>query len=100
MTHRYERYSLEINAIPIVRRETVVPVFADPSHGTGKAYLVLPAALAATAAGAHGLMVEVHTNPEKAKSDAEQQIKPDEFKILVEKCKEIHTITWERELYS
>lgn len=95
----YMRYSLEVNAIPIARRETTLPVFADPSHGTGYAYLVRPAAFAAVAAGAHGIAIEVHDSPKEAMSDKDQQITPEEFKALVDKCKEIHAMVWDESMF-
>jgi len=60
----YTRNTLDITAIPVVRKLSHLPVFADPSHGTGHRDLVEPLAVAAVAAGAHGLMVEVHPSPE------------------------------------
>src|SRR5947208_1492838 len=65
---RYTRNTFDINAIPLLKRLTHLPVLADPSHGTGKWYLVTPIALAAVAAGADGLLVEVHPSPDHALS--------------------------------
>jgi len=77
------RNTFDINAIPVLKSLTHLPVIADPSHGTGKWELVTPIARAAVAAGADGLIVEVHPNPAKALSDGAQSLKPDNFARLV-----------------
>jgi len=86
-THtEYNRNTLDVNVVPSVRRLTFLPVIVDPSHGTGVADLVLPASLAAVAAGAHGLLVEVlgpRTRPEDALSDGHQSVRPDVLAELV-----------------
>jgi 3-deoxy-7-phosphoheptulonate synthase len=82
----YNRNTLDVNVVPSVRRLTFLPVIVDPSHGTGVADLVLPASLAAIAAGAHGLLVEVlgpRTRPEDALSDGYQSVHPDVLADLV-----------------
>lgn len=86
---KYTRYVADISAIPVLKKETYLPVFFDPSHATGRQDLILPMSLAAIAAGADGLIIEVHPNPAKAKSDAKQQITPDEFTELMEKLKPV-----------
>ncbi len=68
------RNTMDINAIALAKRRTHLPVIADPSHGTGKWYLVPPLALAALAAGADGLIIEVHPDPDRAKSDGGQSL--------------------------
>ncbi len=73
------RNTVDINAIPVVKSETHLPILLDPSHGTGKRSYVAPIARAAVAAGCDGIMVEVHTNPEQAKSDGPQSLLPDQF---------------------
>ncbi len=79
------RNTFDINAIPMLKSLTHLPVIADPSHGTGKWELVAPVGRAAVAAGADGLMVEVHTDPAKALSDGAQSLKPENFaKMVVE----------------
>ena len=83
------RNTVDINAIPVVKEETHLPILVDPSHGTGKRSYVAPIARAAIAAGCDGIMVEVHTNPEKAKSDGAQSLLPDQFEALM---KEMHLI--------
>jgi len=77
------RNTFDINAIPVLKTLTHLPVVADPSHGTGKWELVTPVARAAVAAGADGLIVEVHPNPAQALSDGAQSLKPENFARLV-----------------
>ena len=79
----YTRYTFDINAIPVLKSLTHLPVIADPSHGTGKWTLVAPVAKAAVAAGADGLLVEVHPHPEQALSDGVQSLKPETFARLM-----------------
>ena len=79
----YTRNTLDLNAIPLVRELSHLPVIVDPSHGTGRRSLVSPMALAAIAAGAHGLMIEVHPHPEAALSDGAQSLMPEDFRALV-----------------
>lgn len=73
------RNTVDINAIPVIKHETHLPVLVDPSHGTGVRDYVLPIARAAIAAGCDAIMVEVHPNPEEAKSDGPQSLLPDQF---------------------
>ncbi|GFN23459.1 3-deoxy-7-phosphoheptulonate synthase [Thermanaeromonas sp. C210] len=79
----YTRNTLDLSAVAAVKQLSHLPVVADPSHGTGKRALVLPLARAAIAAGADGLLIEVHPNPENALSDGPQSIKPEQFSTLV-----------------
>ncbi|GBD98158.1 phospho-2-dehydro-3-deoxyheptonate aldolase [bacterium BMS3Abin07] len=81
------RNTLDLSAIPVLKELTHLPVIVDPSHGTGKWNLVSPMAKAAVAAGADGLLIEVHTNPEEALSDGEQSLKPDVFANLMKELK-------------
>jgi len=83
------RNTLDISAIPLLKQLTHLPVMVDPSHGVGKWDLVAPMSKAAVAAGADGLLIEVHTNPEEALSDGEQSMKPTAFKKLMEELKPI-----------
>ncbi len=85
----YTRNTLDVAAIPVVRKLSHLPVFADPSHGTGHRDLVEPLALASVAAGAHGLMVEVHPNPEEALSDGMQSLTCENFADLVPKVERV-----------
>ncbi|GAB4557980.1 MAG: 3-deoxy-7-phosphoheptulonate synthase [Anaerolineae bacterium] len=80
---RYTRNTLDINAIPAIKQLTHLPVIADPSQGTGKWDLVAPVSKACIAAGADGLIIEVHPNPQEALSDQAQQIKPEVFAKLM-----------------
>jgi 3-deoxy-7-phosphoheptulonate synthase len=83
------RNTLDLSAVPILKQLTHLPVIVDPSHGVGKWDIVAPMAKAAIAAGADGLMIEVHTKPEEAMSDGEQSLKPSAFKKLMEELKPI-----------
>jgi 3-deoxy-7-phosphoheptulonate synthase len=83
------RNTVDINAIPVLKKETHLPVLVDPSHGTGVRDYVLPIARAAVAAGADAIMVEVHPKPEEALSDGAQSLLPHQFDALM---KEIKTI--------
>ena len=83
------RNTFDINAIPLLKSLTHLPVIADPSHGTGKWELVPPVARAAIAAGADGLIIEVHPQPAKALSDGAQSLKPDNFAKMVNEVRAI-----------
>jgi 3-deoxy-7-phosphoheptulonate synthase len=78
------RNTLDLAVIPMLKRLTHLPVIADPSHGTGKWYLVKPMALAAAAAGADGIIVEVHPDPDHAWSDGPQALTPANFADMME----------------
>jgi 3-deoxy-7-phosphoheptulonate synthase len=80
------RFTLDLNAIPVLRRETPFPVIADPSHGTGRRELVSPMSRAAIAAGAHGLMIEVHDRPQEALSDGAQALHPSQLAGIIRTC--------------
>jgi 3-deoxy-7-phosphoheptulonate synthase len=80
----YTRNTLDISAIPIIKKLSHLPVIGDPSHGTGKWYLVAPLALAAVAAGADGLMIEVHPNPDEALKDGAQSLTFENFELLMQ----------------
>ena len=80
----YTRNTFDVSAIPIIKKLSHLPIIADPSHGTGKWYLVTPMALAAVAAGADGLMIEVHPDPAHALSDGGQSLKSKRFEALME----------------
>jgi 3-deoxy-7-phosphoheptulonate synthase len=81
----YTRNTLDLSMVPAVKELTHLPIFVDPSHGTGKLSLIEKMSLAAVAAGADGLLLEVHVNPCEAKSDADQQLTPEQFAALVKK---------------
>ncbi len=80
------RNTLDLNAVALVKRLSHLPVLADPSHATGKWYLVEPMTLAALAAGADGVMVEVHPNPDHALSDGAQSLTPENFDALMQRA--------------
>lgn len=77
------RNTLDISAVPVLKQETHLPVFIDPSHAVGRWGLVAPIARAAVAVGADGLMIEVHSDPENALCDGAQSLKPDKFATLM-----------------
>ena len=79
----YTRFTLDVAAIPVIKRLSHLPIIADPSHSTGKWHLVTPVALAAIAAGAHGLIIEVHPNPDLAKCDGPQSLTFENFANLM-----------------
>ena len=81
---RYTRFTLDISAVPLLKQLSHLPVIVDPSHGTGKWELVEPVSLAAVAAGADGLLIEVHPHPEEALSDGAQSLKPARFAALIQ----------------
>ena len=84
------RNTLDLSAIPLLKSLTHLPVFADPSHGTGKRILVPAMSRAAIAAGADGLMVEVHPHPAEALSDGPQSLEPPQFMRLMEELRQLH----------
>lgn len=86
---KYTRNTFDINAIPVVKQLTHLPVIADPSHGTGKWEYVESVTKASVAAGADGVIIEVHPRPEEAMSDGRQSLKPDRFAQLVKEMKAI-----------
>jgi 3-deoxy-7-phosphoheptulonate synthase len=79
----YTRNTMDISAIPVVKKLSHLPMIADPSHGTGRRDKVLPMARAAVAAGADGLLIEVHHDPDRALSDGAQSLKPEQFSDLM-----------------
>ena len=88
----YTRNTMDISAIPLLHELSHLPVIADPSHATGKAALVEPMAMASTAAGADGLMIEVHDNPAHALCDGAQSLTPADFALLAEKIQKVRQI--------
>jgi 3-deoxy-7-phosphoheptulonate synthase len=85
----HTRFTLPLATVPFLHERSHLPVVVDPSHGTGKARLVTPMARAAVAAGADGLLIEVHEDPEHAVSDGAQTITPAAFEQLVNQCRRI-----------
>ena len=88
----YTRYVLDLASIPAIQKETYLPVMADPSHATGRRDLIFNMSCASIAAGASGLMIEVHYNPAEALVDAAQQITPDELKEVIDACQKINKV--------
>jgi 3-deoxy-7-phosphoheptulonate synthase len=83
----YLRNTMDIAAIPVIKSLSHLPVVADPSHGTGRRDKVAPMARAAVAAGADGLIIEVHPDPERALSDGVQSLYPDQFTQLMKEIR-------------
>ncbi|MCK5670197.1 3-deoxy-7-phosphoheptulonate synthase, partial [Candidatus Bathyarchaeota archaeon] len=87
------RNTVDISAVPILHMISHLPVIVDPSHGTGSRSLVPPMSMAAIAAGADGVMVEVHPHPEEALCDGAQSLSPDDFKSFIQEIKPIIAAT-------
>ncbi len=85
----HSRNTLDLSAIPVIRKESHLPIIVDPSHAAGKRDQVIPLSRASVAAEAHGLMIEVHHEPDKAMSDGAQSLLPSQFDAL---CKQVHAI--------
>jgi 3-deoxy-7-phosphoheptulonate synthase len=83
------RNTMDLSAIALAKRLSHLPVISDPSHGTGKWYLVEPMAMASIAAGADGLIMEVHPNPDHALSDGSQSLTFENFRLLMERAKAV-----------
>ena len=86
---KYTRNTLDLSVVPIIKEKTHLPIIIDPSHATGDWKLVESMSLAAVAAGADGLIIEVHDHPECALSDGAQSLKPEKFKTLVDKARKV-----------
>ncbi len=89
---QFTRFTMDVAAIPVIQRLSHLPIVADPSHSTGKWYLVTPVALAAVAAGAHGLLIEVHPNPDVAKCDGPQSLTFENFDLLMAQVKALNSV--------
>ena len=85
----YTRYTLDLAAVPVVQKETYLPIVVDPSHAAGRRDLIFDMSCAAIACGASGLLIEVHYNPAEALVDAQQMITPYELKEVIASCKKI-----------
>ena len=83
----YTRNTLDLSAIPAIKKLSHLPIIVDPSHATGKRFMISPLAKAAVAVGADGLIIEVHNNPEKALCDGPQSIRPNEYSELINDIK-------------
>jgi 3-deoxy-7-phosphoheptulonate synthase len=88
----YTRNTLDIAAIPVMKKLSHLPIIADPSHGTGRRDKVLPMARASVAAGADGLMIEVHNDPDRAASDGAQSLYPEQFVELMKETAQIVSV--------
>lgn len=88
----HTRNTLDLSAIPVIEKLSHLPVMADPSHGTGLRDKVLPMARAAVAAGADGIMIEVHNEPEHALSDGAQSLYPNQFSELMDQIRVIANV--------
>jgi 3-deoxy-7-phosphoheptulonate synthase len=87
--NKVTRNTLDVSAVPVIHQSSHLPVVIDPSHGTGVSSLVAPMALAGVAAGADGVMVEVHPRPEEALSDGAQSLRPPELTELINQIREV-----------
>ncbi|SHF40925.1 3-deoxy-D-arabinoheptulosonate-7-phosphate synthase [Caldanaerobius fijiensis DSM 17918] len=92
----YTRNTLDLSAVPVIKSKSHLPIIVDPSHGTGRRDLIKPMAMAAIAAGADGLIIEVHPDPKSALSDGPQSLKPDEFDDLVKSISKIAEVLGRR----
>jgi len=92
----HSRNTLDLSAVPFVRTESHLPVIVDPSHAAGRRDQVIPLSQAAVGVGAHGLMVEVHHEPDKALSDGAQSLYPEQFDRLCENVRSIHNLLKEK----
>ena len=92
----FTRNTLDISAIPVVKKLSHLPVVVDPSHAVGLRDKVIPVARAAVAVGADGLLVEVHTEPDKALSDGPQSLYPEGFQLLMESVRKIAPVVGKR----
>ena len=88
----FTRFTLDVAAVPVIKRLSHLPIVCDPSHSTGKWYLVTPVALAAVAAGAHGLLIEVHPNPDVAKCDGPQSLTFENFDMLMDQVNAVASV--------
>jgi len=89
---QHTRNTLDLAAVPAVRRISHLPVIVDAAHGTGRAYMVTPLARAGVAVGADGLMVEVHVRPDEALSDGAQSLTLDEYEKMMKEVNAIHDV--------
>ena len=94
----YTRYNLDITAIPVIRQETYLPIIADPSHGTGRRDLIMSASCAAVAAGADGLMIEAHYNPDESPVDSQQMVTISELEKIISTCRRLREVLWHASL--
>ena len=86
----YTRYMLDLGSVPAIKKETYLPIIVDPSHAMGRSDLIFNMSCAAIAAGACGLMIEIHHNPAEALVDGSQAITPHELAKVINACNNIH----------
>lgn len=89
---QHTRYMLDLSAVPVIQKESYLPVIVDPSHATGRRDLIYVMSKAAIAAGAHGLMIETHYKPEAALSDGPQMVLPTELRKIITTCTRIYEL--------
>ena len=94
---KYTRNTLDLSAVPAIKELTHLPIIIDPTHSTGRLSLIAPMSLAAVAAGADGLIIEVHNNPQEALCDADQALTPDIFAGLMERLRPLRSFMGELE---
>ena len=88
----YTRNTLDLSAVPAIKRLSHLPIIVDPSHGTGKSWMVLPMSKGAVVSGADGLIIEVHNNPRCALSDGEQSLTPADYASLIPELRKLAEI--------
>jgi len=88
----YTRYTLDLAAVPVLKKETYLPIIVDPSHGCGRRDLIFNMSCAGMATGADGLMIEAHYNPAESLVDAQQAVTPDELAQIITACQEIYKL--------
>lgn len=93
----YTRYMLDLAAVPVIQKETYLPIIVDPSHATGRRDLIYSMSCASIAAGANGLMIESHHNPSSALVDADQMVTPEELKEVITTCNQLSQLLATRE---
>jgi 3-deoxy-7-phosphoheptulonate synthase len=96
----HSRNTLDLSIVPAIRKISHLPVIVDPSHGTGKTYMVSPMARAGVAVGADGILVEIHPKPEEALSDGAQALIPEQYLELAKQVKAIHELITENQMVS
>jgi 3-deoxy-7-phosphoheptulonate synthase len=95
----YTRNTLDISAVPAIKELSHLPIITDPTHGTGKVSLIAPMSFASVAAGADGLILEVHCNPAEALSDKDQALTPRQFSDLVKKVRALEKFRLENKIF-
>jgi 3-deoxy-7-phosphoheptulonate synthase len=88
----YTRYTLDLGAVPVIKKETYLPVIVDPSHALGRADLILSMSCASIAAGAAGLMIEAHYDPKESLVDGAQAVTPEQLAIIIKACNNVHNV--------